>query len=347
LGSGAPAAQLPAPSHFSTPLHGLPSAHDVPAARFAPGTHTPAALHVPAPWQALPAEHATPGVTVYVMAPVAGLQVPTVQMGPLLRLTGVPAQLPAVQTSPVVQGLPSLQALPFAAVGFEQVPVVGLHVPGAWHWSDAAHVTAVPAHEPLVQTSPVVHALPSLHAVAFAAVGFEQVPVLGLHVPATWHWSDAAHATAVPPHTPLVQTSPVVHALPSLHAVPSATAGFEQVPVLRLHVPAVWHWSDAAHATAAPPHMPPVQTSPVVHALPSLHAVPFAAVGFEHTPVLGLQVPAAWHWSDAAHVTAVPAHAPLVQTSPVVHALPSLHAVPFVAAGFEHAPVLGLQVPAT
>jgi hypothetical protein len=40
-----------------------------------------------------------------------------------------------------------------------------------------------------------------------------------------------------------------------------------------------------------------------VHALPSLHEVPFAATGFEHTPVLGLQVPATWHASLAVHVT--------------------------------------------
>jgi hypothetical protein len=99
--------------------------------------------------------------------------------------------------------------------------------------------------------------------------------------------------------------------------------------------------------TAVPAHAPLVQASLVVHALPSLQAVPLAALGFEHAPVLGLQVPATWHWSDAAQATAVPPHTPLVQTSPVVHALPSLHAVPFVAAGFEHAPELGLQVPAT
>jgi hypothetical protein len=49
-----------------------------------------------------------------------------------------------------------------------------------------------------------------------------------------------------------------------------------------------------------------------VHALPSLHAVPLAAVGFEHVPVAGAQVPATWHWSLAVHVTGVPdAHAPL------------------------------------
>jgi hypothetical protein len=49
------------------------------------------------------------------------------------------------------------------------------------------HTTAVPPHTPFVQTSLVVQPLPSLQSVPFAAVGFEQVPVDGLHVPALWH----------------------------------------------------------------------------------------------------------------------------------------------------------------
>jgi hypothetical protein len=46
-----------------------------------------------------------------------------------------------------------------------------------------------------------------------------------------------------------------------------------------------------------PPELqtPPLQVSPVVQALPSLHAVPFGAAGFEHMPVPGLQTPATWH----------------------------------------------------
>jgi len=85
-----------------------------------------------------------------------------------------------------------------------------------------------------------------------------------------------------------------------------------------------------------------------VQALPSLHTVPFVAVGFEHAPVLGLHVPTTWHWSLAEHATGLtPVHAPLWHVSVWVQALPSLHAVPFVAIGFEHAPVLGLHVPAT
>ena len=46
--------------------------------------------------------------------------------------------------------------------------------------------------------------------------------------------------------------------------------------------------------------------APATHdalALASVHGVPFCAGGFEHTPVVGAQVPAAWHTSLALHAT--------------------------------------------
>jgi len=49
-----------------------------------------------------------------------------------------------------------------------------------------------------------------------------------------------------------------------------------------------------------------------VQALPSLQVVPFGAAGLEHWPVLELQVPATWHWSDAAQTTGLlPVQVPL------------------------------------
>src|SRR5438552_3285026 len=154
-----------------------------------------------------------------------------------------------------------------------------------------------------------------------------------------------------PRHTPAWQVSAVVHALPSLQAVPLATGGFEQAPVSGLQVPTVWHWSGAGQTTAVPWQTPPWQLSAVVQALPSLHAVPFGAGGFEHVPVAGSQVPASWHWSWAVHATGVPEQEPARQLSPwqlsaVVQVLPSLHALPFAAGGFGRVPVAGSQVPA-
>ena len=44
----------------------------------------------------------------------------------------MPAQTPAVQTSPTVLGLLSLQAVPLLAAGLEQVPVAESHRPATW-----------------------------------------------------------------------------------------------------------------------------------------------------------------------------------------------------------------------
>jgi len=93
-----------------------------------------------------------------------------------------------------------------------------------------------------------------------------------------------------------MQTSLAVHRFASSHAVPSAFAGFEHAPVAGLHVPATWHWSCAAHTTGlAPTQAPAWQVSDCVQRLPSSHAAPLAAAGFEHTPVAGLHAPVTWH----------------------------------------------------
>jgi hypothetical protein len=43
---------------------------------------------------------------------------------------GAPAQVPALHTSPWVQALASLHAVPLVAAGFEQAPLVESQVPG-------------------------------------------------------------------------------------------------------------------------------------------------------------------------------------------------------------------------
>jgi hypothetical protein len=134
-----------------------------------------------------------------------------------------------------------------------------------------------------------------------------------------------------------------------VQGVPSLAVGLEHVPLLGSHVPTTWHASLAVHTIGlSPVHVPLWQMSLSVQALPSLHAVPFAALGFEHAPVVGSHVPAVWHWSLAVHVTGLdPMQTPLEHVSTCVHALPSLHVVPSAAAGLEHVPALGSQVPAT
>ena len=203
-----------------------------------------------------------------------------------------------------MHGLVPVHPVPSLAAGFEHCPLDGSHAPAMWHESLAVHVTGFePVQVPLWHESLCVHAFPSLQVVPLAALGFEHVPVLGSQVPAAWHWSLAVHVTGFKPvHVPFWQASVCVHALPSLHVVPFDAVGFEQAPVLGLHVPATWHWSLAVHVTGFEPvHVPLWHVSVCVHALPSLHDVPFAAAGFEHDPVLVSHVPATWHWSLAVH----------------------------------------------
>jgi hypothetical protein len=84
------------------------------------------------------------------------------------------------------------------------------------------------------------------------------------------------------------------HALPSSgHATPAPLFTIVQPP-LPSHVDVAWQLV-GVHVYAVPPQAPFVQTSFFEQALPSLHAVPLALLGFEHTPVAGLHVPAAWH----------------------------------------------------
>ena len=138
--------------------------------------------------QALPSLQAAPfGFAGFEQVPVLRSQVPARWHWSLaVQATGFdPVQVPVWQLSLCVQALPSLQAVPFAFAGFEQVPVLRSQVPARWHWSPAVQTTGfAPLQAPAWQASLCVQAFPSLQVVPFAFAGFEQVPVLGLQVPA-------------------------------------------------------------------------------------------------------------------------------------------------------------------
>src|SRR5438034_10143598 len=108
-----------------------------------------------------------------------------------------------------------------------------------------------------------------------------------------------------------------------LQAVPLLAFGLEHWPVVVSQVPATWHWSEAVQTTGLLPVQTPLwQVSVCVQALPSLQVVPLAFAGLEHVPVVGEQVPAVWHWSEAGRVTGLlPVHTPLWQVSVCVQGL--------------------------
>jgi hypothetical protein len=96
-----------------------------------------------------------------------------------------------------------------------------------------------------------------------------------------------------PVQTPAVQVSVWVQRFPSLQVAPSAATGLVQAPVDSTQTPWMWQAAGAAQMIGAPPQVPLVQTSPVVHLLPSSHEVPLGlGAPAEHMPVIGLQMPA-------------------------------------------------------
>src|SRR6185295_4966225 len=150
---------------------------------------------------------------------VAGSQTPGWHWSKAVHWTGLPpVQVPPWHVSVRVQALPSLQLVPSLAFGLEHVPVAVSQAPATWHWSEAVHVTGLaPVQTPTWHVSVRVQPLPSLHVVPFGAAGLEHVPVAGSHTPATWHWSDGAHWTGLPPvQTPAWHASVRVQPLLSL-----------------------------------------------------------------------------------------------------------------------------------
>src|SRR5439155_869382 len=229
--------------------------------------------------------------------------------------------------------------------------VVGLHSPASWHWSLAVQVTELPAaHAPASQVSSVHRSLSRSHEDPFALAGFEQRPVVGLHSPASWHWSLAVQVTALPAaHAPASQVSSVHRSLSRSHEDPLAFAGFEQRPVVGLHSPASWHWSLAVQVTELPAvHAPASQVSSVHRSLSRSHEDPFAFAGFEQRPVVGLHSPASWHWPLPVQVSALSVVDALAsQVSRVHRSLSRSHAVPLPVAVSIQRPVVGLHSPAS
>ena len=132
------------------------------------------------------------------------MQVSTVvQLFPSLH-TVLPLQTPCKQTSGDVHASPSLQAVPLAALGFVQTPVVVLQVPATWQASWAWQtIGAPPVQVPATHASTVVQALLSLQAVPSAANTMEHTPVDVLHTPGTRQALLAVQTTGLAPtHCP-------------------------------------------------------------------------------------------------------------------------------------------------
>ena len=124
----------------------------------------------------------------------------SLQAGGELQRICVPEHTPPWHESGDVQTSLSLQPVPLGALaGVEHTPDDGLQTPATLHMAAVEHVTGLPpTHAPDWQLSVCVHALPSSQPVPLLAlVGVGQVPVDGLHVPATLHVG-AVHVIVAP-----------------------------------------------------------------------------------------------------------------------------------------------------
>jgi hypothetical protein len=119
---------------------------------------------------------------------------------------------------------------------------------------------------PRPHVSPVVHALPSLQGLVLS----EWAHPVGASQESLVHGLLSSQFGGGPPlQVPPPQVSPVVHALPSLQGLVLSEWAH---PVSALHESLV-HGLLSSQPSAGPPlHVPPLQTSFVVQALPSSHA---------------------------------------------------------------------------
>lgn len=107
-------------------------------------------------------------------------------------------------------------------------------VTGIWHDPDE--------QEPAGCAVNVVGQAAALQVVPSGRVGLEQVPLLGLHVPAEWHASSGVQTMAAPAvHEPLWQLSGVQALLSRSHDVPLDLLTGAGQPLAGAHTPIVWH----------------------------------------------------------------------------------------------------------
>ena len=241
-------------------VQGLPSSHEPSL----PGTHLPL-LHWSPVVQTLPSSQGA--VLLADLQPVAASQLSTVQGLPSSHRSAGPGwHWPSLQTSLLVQALPSEQLLPLFTV---TQPLLASQM-SVVHGLPSSQFTDLPALQlPPAQASPIVHGLPSSQGRLLPVC---TQPLLGLQLSVV-HGLPSSQSTAVPGlQAPSAHWSPLVQALLSVQAavflantqpeVASQLSSVQTLPSWQLSLP-------------PPVQAPALQASPPVQAVPSLHTVPF------------------------------------------------------------------------
>ena len=132
------------------------------------------------------------------------------------------------------------------------------------------------------------------------------------------------HTWPTPWHFALTHTSFVVHGLPSSQPVALATAACWQPNTLSQL--SVVHGLLSLQSTSVPVQVELMHVSPVVQALPSLHAIGLLA--WSQAPVLPLQASVVQTLPSSQFLAVPLAQKPAAHASLTVHGLLSLHAMP-------------------
>ena len=252
-----------------------------------------------------------------VAQPVTASQLSLVQGLLSLQTTGLPLpHTPPPQTSPVVHGLPSLQAA-VLAVAVQPLTLSQASVVQAFLSSQT--VAAPPTQAPALHASAVVHALPSEQGAVLA--GATQ-PLPGSQASVVQGFLSSQKGGAPPLQTPLAHASWPVQALPSSQAPVSATAwqpfAASQLSVVQAFL--------SSHTSLAPPtHTLAAQASLAVQALPSVQG---AVLATKVQPVCAAQLSVVQGFLSS-QTTAAPEQEPPWHASPLVQGLPSSHGPTF------------------
>lgn len=211
-----------------------------------------------------------------------------------------------------------------SAKGFaKQAPEAGLQK-SCVHGLLSSHPLTWPPHTPPAHLSPAVHNSPSLQAIPSGPGLCRQAPLTESHVSSV-HGSVSEQSRIGPEmHRPRPHMSKIVQKLPSSHATP--VRGTKVHRPLAATQPSWVQGLPSLQVLSAPArHAPPLQTSPRVHKLPSLHGKLLFACW---QPSLAEQLSWVQGLPSSQFCGAPPTHTLPLQRSPLVQMSPSSHGPP-------------------
>ena len=297
----------------------------------APGMQT-AAPQVSPLVQALPSSQGA--VLFSVLQPPAASQVSVVHGLPSsqgLALSGL--QKPLLQMSPSVQLLKSSQA---NVLNGNTQPVNGSQVSSVHKLPSAQDNFAVKTQMPSLHTSPNVQLSLSLQALTLLTCA---QPLTASQLSVVQGLLSLQLVASPDKHTLFLQWSPLVHSLASLQ-IP-LSSGVDVQPVAMSQASALHGFLSSQTLAAPAAHLPSLQASSTVQALPSSQVA---------APAKFTQLPSAPQESTVQTILssqslAFPAlQAPAAHVSPAVHALPSSQAEPSGAGATAQNPSLQTAV---